>query len=103
MSDRSDEVDDRARSVPLPGEEGDYVVAQQNTGPSSEDGSGEWASPQSPPTGPAPGTTPEGAQAASRRSQARPAADRSESFDQALGADPVAGGSQSTGDDDQAG
>ncbi|MDQ3679697.1 MAG: hypothetical protein M3378_03975, partial [Actinomycetota bacterium] len=84
--------------------------------------SGEWPSPQAAPAGPAPGTTPEGAQAASRREQAPlqpppggsasqdeqqqdatgggdrgPARNASptESFNQVLGTDPVAGGSQS--------
>ena len=121
-------VDDRARSVPLPTDEGEQVVAQQNAGPEAEAGTDEWPSPQSPPTGPAPGTTPEGAQAASRRGQAPPqrpgaqsasqgdqqqdataAGDRGparlgdppESFEEVLSADPVAGGSQSVpGDDD---
>lgn len=129
MSDRSDEVDDRARSVAIPTDEGEQVIAQQNVGPGSEDGSGEWPSPGAEPTGPAPGTTPEGAQAASRRAQAplrrsseesssqadqqqeaRTAGDRgpargderSESFERALSVDPVAGGSQSApGEDDQ--
>jgi hypothetical protein len=126
MSDRSDEVDDRARSVTLPTDEGEDVIAQQNVGPESEDGSGEWPSPVAEPAGPAPGTTPEGAQAASRREQAplrRPSADSAsqadqqqdastagdrgparrddppESFNEVLGADPVAGGSQSEPDE----
>ncbi len=128
MSDRSDEEDDRARSVTLPTEEGEQVIAQQNVGTGSE-GGGEWPSPQAEPTGPAPGTTPDGAQAASRRQQAplrRPspesasqgdqqqdattAGDRgpargdepTESFRETLRADPVAGGSQSApGEEDQ--
>lgn len=131
MSDRSDEVDDRARSVALPADEGEHVIAQQNVGPESEDGSGEWPSPGAEPAGPAPGTTPEGAQAASRREQAplrRQSADSASqadqqqdastagdrgparrddddppaSFDEVLRADPVAGGSQAVpGEDDE--
>ncbi len=129
MSDRSDEADDRARSVVLPTEDGDQVVTQQNVGPESEEGGGEWPSLRAEPTGPAPGISPEEAQAASRRDQApqgRPStasssqADlqqdasaagdrgparttgRTEPFKDALGADPVAGGSQSApADDDQ--
>ena len=122
-------VDERAKSVPLPTDDGEErVVAQQNAGPETEAGSGEWPSPQAAPSGPAPGTTPEGAQAASRRQQAPPQApaatsasqgeqqqDASQggdrgpartgaapaSFDEALHSDPVAGGSQAApGDDD---
>lgn len=118
----SDEADDRARSVPLPADEGEQVITQQNVGPESEAGTGEWPSPQAPATGPAPGTTPEGSQAASRREQAppqRPSADSAsqgdqqqdastggdrgparntdppESFERILHADPETGGSQS--------
>ncbi len=120
-------MDDRARSVTLPSDDGEQVIAQQNVGPGSEDGSGEWPSPGAEPTGPAPGTTAEGAQAASRREQAplrRPSAgsasqadqqqdgttggdrgpargdDPPESFEPALRVDPVAGGSQSAPDED---
>lgn len=130
MSDRSDEVDDRATSVPLPTEDGDQMIAQQNVGPESEEGSGEWPSTRREPTAPAPGITPEGTQAASRRDQSPPAppstgsasqpdqqqdastagdrgparspSDRTESFKDALGADPISGGSQSApAEDDQ--
>lgn len=131
MTDECQETEKRATSVPLPTEDGgERVLAQQNAGPESEGGSGEWPSPQTPATGPAPGTTPEGSQAASRREQAPPqhpsphasatqdtqkqeATDegdrgpaRSErpptSISQALDADPVASGSGSVPDDDEA-
>ena len=62
----------QVRTVDLPGEEGNEVVVQQNVGPDAEWGQGEWPSPTTEPTGPATGTTPEGAQAASRREQAAP-------------------------------
>ena len=65
-------ADDRARSVALPTEDGEQVITQQNVGAEDVDGSGEWPSPGAEPTAPAPGTTPEGAQAASRREQAPP-------------------------------
>jgi len=73
MTDETGEVDKRVTSVPLPTEDGgDAVIAQQNAGPESEDGGGEWPSPATPARGPAPGTTPEGSQDASRREQAPP-------------------------------
>ena len=122
-------VEKRARSVALPTDEGgQQVITQQNAGPESEGGGGEWPSPEAEPSGPAPGTTPEGAEAASRREQAPPqpppagaSASQDEqqqdateggdqgparsgaptgSFKQALRADPVAGGSQSAPADD---
>jgi len=96
MADEEGEVEKRARSVPLPTEDdGERVIAQQNAGPDPEAGGGEWPSPQAPATGPAPGTTPEGSQAASRRAQAP-----STSFSDVLDADPVAGGSSSAPADD---
>lgn len=123
MADEIEGVEKQARSVPLPTDEGDQrAIAQQNVGPDSESGCGEWPSPQTAPSGPSPGTTPEGAQAASRREQAPPrapgagsasAGDRLQdagkggdrgpartsegpaSFNEVLGADPLAGGSQS--------
>ena len=70
--DVSGEVDDRARSVELPTEGGEQVIAQQNMGADEATGSGEWPSPGAAPTGPAPGTAPEEAEAASRREQAPP-------------------------------
>ena len=76
-AERPPETDKRTESVALPTEDeeegGEHVVAQQNVGPDPHRrGQGEWPSPQAEPTGPAPGTTPEGAQAASRRDQAGP-------------------------------
>jgi hypothetical protein len=123
-------VEKRARSVSLPDEDGaERVVAQQNAGPEARSGSGEWPSPEAAASGPAPGTTPEGAEAASRREQAPPqhpppeatasqgdqAQDATEggdrgparteapptSISEALNADPLVGGSSSApGDDD---
>ena len=74
MADQLDDAGDRARTVPLPTDEGEQVIAQTNVGAESSLGSGEWPSPKAPPTEPAPGTSPEGAQAASRRQQAPPQA-----------------------------
>ena len=72
-AERPDQTDKRAESVALPTEEGEEVIAQQNVGPDPDrSGQGEWPSPRATPSGPAPGTTPEGAQAASRRDQAGP-------------------------------
>ena len=120
----------RARSVALPDEDGgDQVIAQQNAGPEAQSGSGEWPSPAAEASGAAPGTTPEGAEAASRREQAPPqhpsphatasqgdqkqdaaeGGDRGPartdapptSISEALDADPLVGGSSSApGDDD---
>jgi hypothetical protein len=130
MAHESEGTEKQARSVALPTEEGgEEVIAQQNSGPESEGGSGEWPSPQAAPTGPAPGTTPEGAEAASRRDQAPPqhpppgasasagqaqqqdateAGDQgpartdvsSATFKDVLDADPVASGSRSAPKDD---
>lgn len=51
-------VPDEVRSSVLEDEEGDeYVVAQQNAGPESETGGGEWPDPDAEPTAPAPGAT----------------------------------------------
>ncbi len=131
MTDDIDGVEKQAKSVALPtDEDGEQVIAQQNVGPESESGSGEWPSPQSASSGPSPGTTPEGAQAASRREQAPPrprpgrgsvsqdahqqggggGGDRGPargsegptSFNEALEADPLAGGSRSAPGDDEA-
>lgn len=96
MADEAGEVEKRARSVALPTEDGgERVIAQQNAGPDPEGGGGEWPSPRTPATGPAPGTTPEGSQAASRREQAPPTP-----ISEALNEDPVAGGSSSAPVDD---
>jgi hypothetical protein len=58
-----DPHDDKVRSVPLPTEDGDVVVAQENMNPKVSMGGGEWPDPDSPPTGPAPGVAnPEGAE-----------------------------------------
>jgi hypothetical protein len=98
---QSEEIDTRAKSVPLPSEEGDRVVAQQNLGAEEAGGSGEWPSPHAAPTGPAPGTTPEGAQAASRRDQA-PGRRPGGPFKPTLESDPMASGAQSTPDEEEA-
>lgn len=55
------------RSVPLPGEDGDEVIAQQNQSAEVAAGGGDRPSPTAPPTGPAPGTVDGGAEAARRR------------------------------------
>ena len=50
-------VDESAQSAVLEDEEGrSYVVDQENAGPESEEGSGEWPSPRTPPEAPAPGS-----------------------------------------------
>ena len=130
MTDETAGVEKQAKSVALPAEDGgEQVIAQQNAGPEAESGSGEWPSPATAATGPAPGTTPDGAQAASRRDQASPQQpspegsasqddlrqDASEGGDRgaartagtdsppirdALSAEPVASGSSSVPDDD---
>ena len=95
----AEEPDTRAKSVALPIEEGDRVVAQQNVGAEGSAGSGEWPEPDAEPTGPSPGTTPEGAQAASRREQAPPQRGTGRTFKPALDAEPVPGGSQAVPDE----
>jgi hypothetical protein len=52
-----DPLDDEVRSAVLEDEEGEpYVVDQQNAGPESEAGSGEWPETDVPPVAPAPGS-----------------------------------------------
>lgn len=59
-----DPHEDKVRSVPLPTEEGDVVVAQENLSPEVAAGGGEWPDPDTPPRGPAPGSAgPEGEEA----------------------------------------
>ena len=61
MTDETAGVEKQAKSVALPAEDGgEQVIAQQNAGPEAESGSGEWPSPATAATGPAPGTTPDG-------------------------------------------
>ena len=56
--DDGDPLDAQVRSAVLEDEEGDaYVVDQQNAGPESESGSGEWPETDAPPQAPAPGST----------------------------------------------
>lgn len=56
MTDR-DPLDDQVRSAVLEDEDGDeYTVDQQNAGPESEAGGGEWPDPDEPPVPPAPGS-----------------------------------------------
>ncbi len=56
QSPESDPLDAQVRSEVLEDEEGeDYVVDQQNAGPESESGGGEWPDPDTPPKLPAPG------------------------------------------------
>lgn len=55
-----DPHDDKVRSVPLPGEGPDEVVAQENMSPQVGRGGGEWPSPAADPTGAAPGTAGDG-------------------------------------------
>lgn len=66
------ERDERAQTVPLPGDDGDHVIGQQTVGAQAVIGGGEWPSPHAPPTGPAPGTADEGESAADRRAEAPP-------------------------------
>lgn len=48
--------EDQVTSVPLPDDDGDdVVIVQQNAGPEAVQGGGEWPSPTTEPTGPAPG------------------------------------------------
>ncbi|MDQ4098138.1 MAG: hypothetical protein M3144_09755 [Actinomycetota bacterium] len=55
-----DPLGDQVQSRVLENEEGDpYVVDQQNSGPESELGSGEWPETDAPPQPPAPGSTEE--------------------------------------------
>jgi hypothetical protein len=62
-------------------------LKQQNVGPAGQTGGGEWPSPDTPPTGPAPGQ--------STRSD-----EGSAGFKEVLEADPEVGGSGSTPHDD---
>lgn len=51
-----DPLNETVQSTVLEDEEGDeYVVDQQNAGPRSEQGGGEWPDPDRPPEPPAPG------------------------------------------------
>ena len=84
--------DDVARSVPLPTDEGDVVIAQENQSAEVALGGGEWPSPKAPPAEPAPGVAPD------REEAARPD-EVEEAFPpikDTLDVDPVAGGSQAT-------
>jgi hypothetical protein len=55
-----DPLGDQVQSRVMEGEEGEpYVVDQQNTGPESAAGSGEWPETDAPPQAPAPGSTEE--------------------------------------------
>ncbi|MFP5317636.1 MAG: hypothetical protein ACLGI2_05005 [Acidimicrobiia bacterium] len=56
LPDDQDPLADQAHSAVLEDEEGqEYTVDQQNAGPESEAGSGEWPDPDNPPQAPAPG------------------------------------------------
>jgi hypothetical protein len=110
---RTDSNDDRVTSVPLPtnvGAGADKVVAQQNQSPEVAEGSGEWPSPDAPPTGPAPGTTTDASHAAGTGPERRPespaSGDEDGSFPplkDALEANAVTGGSQAVLDEDDDG
>ena len=55
-----DPLEDEVHSAVLEDEEGHpYTVDQENVGPESEAGSGEWPDPHTPPTAPAPGSAEE--------------------------------------------
>lgn len=100
-------------------------LEQQNVGPSSEAGGGEWPSPDTPPTGPASGESSRspgapdvmptgtdtqaeqqqtgetaGDRGAARSSETNTGIDPPSGFKDVLEADPVAGGSSSTPHDD---
>lgn len=91
-----DPHDDKVASVPLPTDDGDEVVLQENMSPEVGLGGGEWPPTGSPPRGPAPGTA-EGGD--SERGRTAPAGDdEDEAFPpmkEVLHVDPVSGGSQS--------
>lgn len=73
MADHASDPDQKkTETVPLPGEEGTEMIAQQNASGESSTGGGEWPTPSAPPTGPAPGTTPEGEALAARRGEEPP-------------------------------
>lgn len=71
--------------------ENEADVAQENVGRENMEGSGEWPSPDTPPTGPAGGE---------RGPTAGPDARPPETFKEALEQDPVLGGSSSIGEKD---
>ena len=57
LPDEEDPLAEQAQSTVLEDEEGEpYVVDQQNAGPESEAGGGEWPDPDEPPQSPAPGS-----------------------------------------------
>ena len=60
-------VDEEVRSVPLETEDGEVVVAQENTGADNMAGGGEWPDPKSPPREPARGAVAEDREAIERR------------------------------------
>ncbi len=84
-------TDKRVESVPLP-EEGDRI-AQEVTGAETVVGGGEWPSPSTPPSGPAPGGGGEGEQEPGR--DPHPLGDGEPMLKEMLAEDPLAGGSQS--------
>jgi len=111
---QTDPHDDSVTSVPLPtnvGDGADKVIAQQNQSPEVAAGGGEWPSPDTPATGPAPGTAgvPHTRTAAEGngpdRNPQSPASDDEDGafppMREVLDAHPVAGGSQSAADDDE--
>lgn len=102
MAERANEPqDDRVTSVPMPTDVGagaDRVIAQQNQNPEVAAGGGEWPSPHTPPSGPAPGGPPP--RLASRTDAADDEEGEFPPMREVLDADPVAGGSQSLPSDD---
>lgn len=112
---RTDPHDDLVTSVPLPtnvGEGADKVIAQQNQNPEVAAGGGEWPSPGTAPTGPSPGSAgespdrsaPDGGTGPERHPESPASGDEEGTFPpfkDALNADPVNGGSNAVGDDDE--
>lgn len=99
---QTDPHDDKVRTVPLPADGGERVIAQENQSAEVAIGGGEWPSPDEPPTGPAPGdavSRPAGSSRGPDRLSDEAIADDDDNafpgMRDVLEADPVAGGSKS--------
>lgn len=93
-----DPHDDKVESVPLPTEDGDEVIEQENMNPEVAVGGGEWPSPATPPTGPSDRTA--------KRDGGPARDDEGVQFPpvkETLTVDPVAAGSGAVPDEEAAG
>ena len=100
-STQPDPHEGKVRSVPLPVDDGEVVVAQENMGPEVARGGGEWPPPDVPPEGPAPGTAAGGEAGPDDGDPSRrTAAGTFPPFRDVLREDPLPGGSRSVAPED---